>query len=185
MTALESIDPARWLSEQASAGDTDVLRSMVAAFANAMMSAEADAACGAGDGQRSGGTRQQPQRLPGPGMGHPGPGSWSCRSRNCAAAPTSPTGSSSTADGRNRPTPKIDVNVVSESFTTRASSSPSLSIRRSVGLGLMRYRSVLDDPLPIGQIIIDCLRVRLGRISVSLPGGRVVDGCRRRGFPGR
>jgi transposase-like protein len=53
MTALESIDPARWLSEQASGADTDVLRQMVTAFANALMSADADAACGAAYGQRS------------------------------------------------------------------------------------------------------------------------------------
>jgi putative transposase len=53
MTVLESIDPARWLSEQAGAGDTDVLRAMVTAFANAVMSADADTVCGAGYGQRS------------------------------------------------------------------------------------------------------------------------------------
>src|ERR1700753_4336007 len=53
MTALESIDPARWLSEQATGADTDVLRQMVATFANAMMSADADTACNAGYGQRS------------------------------------------------------------------------------------------------------------------------------------
>jgi putative transposase len=53
MTALDSIDPARWLAQQAGDGDTDVLRAMVTAFANAMMSAEADVACNAGYGQRS------------------------------------------------------------------------------------------------------------------------------------
>jgi putative transposase len=53
MTALESIDAAGWLRQQAEQGDTDVLRAMVAAFANLLMSAEADAACGAEYGQRS------------------------------------------------------------------------------------------------------------------------------------
>jgi transposase-like protein len=53
MTALESIDAVGWLGQQAEQGDTDVLRAMVAAFANAVMSAEADAACGADYGQRS------------------------------------------------------------------------------------------------------------------------------------
>lgn len=33
--------------------DTDVLRTMVTAFVNALMSADADVACGAGYGQRS------------------------------------------------------------------------------------------------------------------------------------
>lgn len=53
MTALESIDAVGWLRQQAEQGNSDVLRTMVAAFANAVMSAEADAACGAEYGQRS------------------------------------------------------------------------------------------------------------------------------------
>lgn len=53
MTALDSVNVAALLRQQVAEGDTDVLRTMVAAFANAMMSAEADAICGADYGQRS------------------------------------------------------------------------------------------------------------------------------------
>jgi transposase-like protein len=53
MTALESVDPAGWLRQQAGDGNPDVLATMVTAFANALMSAEADAICGAEYGQRS------------------------------------------------------------------------------------------------------------------------------------
>jgi putative transposase len=53
MTALESVDAAGWLRQQAGDGNPDVLATMVTAFANALMSAEADAICGAEYGQRS------------------------------------------------------------------------------------------------------------------------------------
>jgi transposase-like protein len=53
MTALESVDGAGVLRQLLADGHPDVLRTMVAAFANALMSAEADAMCGAEYGQRS------------------------------------------------------------------------------------------------------------------------------------
>ncbi|GIH20898.1 IS256 family transposase [Rugosimonospora africana] len=53
MTALESADAAGWLRQQAADGSSDVLATMVTAFANALMSAEADTVCGAEYGQRS------------------------------------------------------------------------------------------------------------------------------------
>jgi putative transposase len=53
MTALQSVDAAGWLRQQAAEGSPDVLRTLVASFANALMSAEADAVCGAEYGQRS------------------------------------------------------------------------------------------------------------------------------------
>jgi len=53
MTALQSVDAAGWLRQQAEQGSPDVLRTLVASFANALMSAEADAICGAEYGQRS------------------------------------------------------------------------------------------------------------------------------------
>jgi putative transposase len=53
MTAPSSIDPARFLHEQLAAASPDLLRSMLATFINALMSAEADAVCGAGYGERS------------------------------------------------------------------------------------------------------------------------------------
>ena len=53
MTAPKSMDPAQFLREQADTAGPDVLRAMVKTFADALMSAEADAICGAPYGQRS------------------------------------------------------------------------------------------------------------------------------------
>ncbi len=53
MTAPSSIDPARFLHEQLAQASPDLLRSMLTTFINTLMSAEADAVCGAGYGQRS------------------------------------------------------------------------------------------------------------------------------------
>jgi transposase-like protein len=47
MAAPSSIDPARFLHDQLSAASPDLLRSMLTTFINALMSAEADAVCGA------------------------------------------------------------------------------------------------------------------------------------------
>jgi putative transposase len=53
MTALKSVDPAGLLREQIESASPDLLREMVKLFADALMSAEADAVCGASYGQRS------------------------------------------------------------------------------------------------------------------------------------
>ena len=53
MTAPSSIDPARFLHEQLACASPDLLRSLLTTFINTLMSAEADAACGAGWGERS------------------------------------------------------------------------------------------------------------------------------------
>jgi transposase-like protein len=47
MTAPSSIDPARFLHDQLASASPDLLRSMLATFIIALMSAEADAVCGA------------------------------------------------------------------------------------------------------------------------------------------
>ncbi len=47
MTAPSSIDPARFLHDQLASASPDLLRSMVTTFINTLMSAEADAVCGA------------------------------------------------------------------------------------------------------------------------------------------
>ena len=47
MTVPSSIDPARFLHDQLESASPDLLRSMLATFINALMSAEADAVCGA------------------------------------------------------------------------------------------------------------------------------------------
>ena len=53
MTAPSSIDPARFLSEQLAQASPDLLRQMLSTFIDTLMSAEADAVCGAGWGERS------------------------------------------------------------------------------------------------------------------------------------
>jgi putative transposase len=53
MAAVPSIDMSGWLHEQLAQASPDLLRSMVTTFAEALMSAEADAVCGAGYGERS------------------------------------------------------------------------------------------------------------------------------------
>ena len=53
MTAVPSIDPARFLDEQLSQASPDLMRELVTTFVNALLSAQADAVCGAGFGERS------------------------------------------------------------------------------------------------------------------------------------
>ena len=53
MTAPSSIDPARFLHEQLASASPDLLRSMLSTFINTLMSAEADAVCGAPYGESS------------------------------------------------------------------------------------------------------------------------------------
>jgi transposase-like protein len=53
MTAPKSVDPAGLLREQLESASPDLLRAMIKTFADALMSAEVDAACGAGYGERS------------------------------------------------------------------------------------------------------------------------------------
>jgi hypothetical protein len=53
MTATPSIDLPGWMAEQLSQASPDLLRNMIQTFAEALMSADADAVCGAGYGHRS------------------------------------------------------------------------------------------------------------------------------------
>ncbi len=52
--ATDSMDAYAWFRNRIEHADTDLLRSMVSTFAEALMGAEADALCGAGYGERSG-----------------------------------------------------------------------------------------------------------------------------------
>ncbi len=53
MAASDNVDVAGWLDEHLAAASPDLLRVMIKQFAEALMAAEADAACGAGYRQRS------------------------------------------------------------------------------------------------------------------------------------
>jgi transposase-like protein len=50
MTVTASIDPARLLEEQRAQASPDLLRELLTTFVNTLMSAEADAVCGAAYG---------------------------------------------------------------------------------------------------------------------------------------
>jgi putative transposase len=52
MTAGSSIDMSGWLHEHLDHASPDLLREVVRSFAQALTSAEADAVCGAGYGER-------------------------------------------------------------------------------------------------------------------------------------
>ncbi len=99
MTARSSIDLAHFLHEQLAQASPDLLRQMLTTFINTLMSAEADAVCGAGYGGRSAGrtnvrngyrTRERDARA----------GPWRWRSPGCASALTFRTGCSGAAAGR-------------------------------------------------------------------------------------
>jgi transposase-like protein len=53
MAAAPSIDPAQFLHDQLACASPDLLRDMLSTFISALMSAEADAICGAPYGERS------------------------------------------------------------------------------------------------------------------------------------
>ncbi|GAA4539826.1 hypothetical protein GCM10023175_11760 [Pseudonocardia xishanensis] len=53
MTAPSIIDPTEFLHEQLSQASPDLLRQMLTTFINTLMSADADAVCGAAWGERS------------------------------------------------------------------------------------------------------------------------------------
>jgi len=53
MTVTTSIDPARLIEEQLSQASPDLLRELLTLFINTLMSAEADAVCGAAYGTQS------------------------------------------------------------------------------------------------------------------------------------
>ena len=66
MTVNPSIDPARMLEEQLAQASPDLLRELLGTFIDTLLSAEADAVCGAAYGSQLTGAGQQPQRLPAP-----------------------------------------------------------------------------------------------------------------------
>ena len=70
--ANSNMDPLSWLRNQLETADTDLLREMVTSFANQLMSAEVDALCGAGYGERTPNRENSAQRLPDAGLGHAG-----------------------------------------------------------------------------------------------------------------
>src|SRR3712207_1959633 len=72
MTAPSSIDPAHFLHEQLAQASPDLLRQMLTTFINTLMSAEADAVCGAEYGARSAERVNIRNGYRPPGARHPG-----------------------------------------------------------------------------------------------------------------
>jgi hypothetical protein len=71
MTAPSSIDPARFLHDQLESASPDLLRSMLTTFINTLMSAEADAVCGAPYGVPSADRVNVRNGYRHPGLRHP------------------------------------------------------------------------------------------------------------------
>ena len=90
MTAPSSIDPARFLHDQLASAPPDLLHSMLTTFVNALMSAEADAVCGApyGTPHRTG---SMSVTATGTGTSIPGPGRWRWRFPGCGPGAISGT----------------------------------------------------------------------------------------------
>jgi putative transposase len=72
MAAPHSVDPVQLLEKHLASASPDLLREMVAAFANAMMSAQADQVCGADYGLRAAERVNRRNGYPRQGVGHPG-----------------------------------------------------------------------------------------------------------------
>ena len=102
MTVAPRIDPARFLHEHLEQASPDVLRDMLTTFINTLLSADADAVCGADYRTIS---REHTNRatVTGTVTSTPAPVPSMCRSRTCARAATSPTGRGDAAAKPNGP----------------------------------------------------------------------------------
>src|SRR4051794_23260838 len=102
MTVNPSIDPARMLEEHLAQGSPDLLRELLGSFINTLLSAEADAVCGAEYGASS---PERTNRRNGyrhrDSTPEPAPSTW--RSASSARAPTFPSGCSSAASAPSAP----------------------------------------------------------------------------------
>ncbi len=102
MTAPDSLPLHALAEENLAAASPDLLRAMIKTFADALMSAEADALCNAEYGQVSD-ERVNHRNGYRRASGTPAPGPSNSPSPSCARAATSRTGSSNAAAGPNRP----------------------------------------------------------------------------------
>ena len=102
MTVKPSIDPARLIEEQLSQASPDLLRELLTMFINTLMSAEADAVCGAASA-RPARTGPTAGTATGPGSSTPAPGRWTWSYPSCGPGPTSPNGCWSGASGPSEP----------------------------------------------------------------------------------
>jgi len=93
------------LEEQLAQAGPDPLRELLGTFIQTLLSAEADAVCGASDG-RSGPERSTSATATGAVTSTPGPAPWMWRSPSCGPGPTSRSGCSSDGPGPSRRWPR-------------------------------------------------------------------------------
>ena len=102
MTVAPSIDPARFLEEHLAQASPDLLRDMITTFINTLLSADADAVCGAD--YRSVSEERTNRRN---GYRHRDldtrAGTLDVRFQSCGRTPTSPSGCSCAAGGQSVP----------------------------------------------------------------------------------
>ena len=87
-----SIDLRGLLEEQLLQASPDLICDLLQLFINTLLSAEADAVCGAEYGQTSDARGEPAQRLPAPGLRHPRRNPGRGRTETAGEAPTSPIG---------------------------------------------------------------------------------------------
>ena len=91
--AKNSMQSIEWIRNQLEEHGEDMVREMLRLMVQTLMSAESDAVCGAGFGERNPNRHQPPQRLPGAEVGDPSGSPSSSQSRGCGRARTSRSGS--------------------------------------------------------------------------------------------
>ena len=92
MTVSPSIDPARLLEEQLAQASPDLLRELLGTFINTLLSAEADAVCGAEYGTMHARSGSTGATATGTATSTPAPAPSTSRSPSCGRGPTSPSG---------------------------------------------------------------------------------------------
>ena len=101
MTVAPSIGPARFLEEHIAQASLDLLRSTLSSFISTLLSADADAVCGAAYGTVSD-DRVNRATVIGTVTSTPAPARSTSRSRSCGRAATSRSGCWSAAAARSR-----------------------------------------------------------------------------------
>ena len=103
MTAKPSMTPDRFLHEQLAAASPDLLRELLSTFIDALMSAEADAVCGAPVRGGQPGPDELSATATGTGTSTPVPAPWMWRSPSCGPGATFPIGCWNGAAGPSGP----------------------------------------------------------------------------------
>lgn len=115
----DRMDVNEWLRKQLEAADPDLSREMVRAFAETLMSADADETCGAPYGTVSPDRVKPSQRVSDSPLGYPAWGRSTCGSRSCGRGPISPTGSLTPAPGQSGRSCSVEAEAYLRGVSTR------------------------------------------------------------------